>query len=258
MKYKAVVFFDLDGTLLNEHSEITPETKQAIEELRKNNILPVIATGRAYPESIDVLKVSGIDSMVACNGLHVMIENKTIYSKYIDPKECVRLVEFNQTSNHGIVFVNEENIWVHDYNQSITRAFGDLHLHTPPVDENGHLTRNVVMPVIVSFDPKTDDEYRKHFPELAFYRTTPGIMDVVPFGINKGTGIQKAIKILGLEGIPTYAFGDGQNDFHLLENVDYAIAMENAIPKLKEIADFISTSNADNGIVNGLKHYGLI
>ena len=44
----------------------------------------------------------------------------------------------------------------------------------------------------------------------------------------------------------------------MLQAVTHPVAMGNALPILKEIAEFITTDNTDNGIVNGLKHYGLI
>lgn len=59
---------------------------------------------------------------------------------------------------------------------------------------------------------------------------------------------------MGLNGIPTYAFGDGINDLALFEACDYGIAMGNAREELKEKATFISTKNTENGIVNGLKN----
>jgi len=54
------------------------------------------------------------------------------------------------------------------------------------------------------------------------------------------------------------AFGDAENDIEMLKAVQHPVAMGNAIPVLKEIAEFITTDNTDNGIINGLKHYGLI
>ena len=50
MNYKALAFFDLDGTLLDEHSQITPEISEAMHRLRQNDVLPIIATGRTETE----------------------------------------------------------------------------------------------------------------------------------------------------------------------------------------------------------------
>lgn len=49
--YRAITFFDLDGTLLDAKSKITPEVAKAMNALKENNVLPVIATGRTEAES---------------------------------------------------------------------------------------------------------------------------------------------------------------------------------------------------------------
>ena len=74
-------------------------------------------------------------------------------------------------------------------------------------------------------------------------------IDIVRKGVSKGSGVKNLFNTLGLNGIPTYAFGDGINDLALFEACDYGIAMGNAREELKEKATFISTKNTENGIV---------
>lgn len=58
--------------------------------------------------------------------------------------------------------------------------------------------------------------------------------------------------------VPTFAFGDGPNDFDLFKACDFKIAMGNAVDGLKEIADFVTKTNLEGGINHALKHYQLI
>ncbi|MGG5317999.1 hypothetical protein IGI49_004898 [Enterococcus sp. AZ071] len=60
------------------------------------------------------------------------------------------------------------------------------------------------------------------------------------------------------ENVPTYAFGDGNNDLPMFEAVDYRIAMGNGTDKIKKAADFVTKSNEDGGIIHGLHHLNLI
>lgn len=57
--YKAVVFFDLDQTLLNDDKQVPPENVAALKALEANQILPVIATGRNYYELADIMAATG-------------------------------------------------------------------------------------------------------------------------------------------------------------------------------------------------------
>jgi HAD-superfamily hydrolase, subfamily IIB len=67
--YQAVVFFDLDGTLLQDDKTLSSTVIQAITQLRQNHVLPVIATGRNLFEIQYVLQQTGIDSAVRPMGV---------------------------------------------------------------------------------------------------------------------------------------------------------------------------------------------
>ncbi len=66
------------------------------------------------------------------------------------------------------------------------------------------------------------------------------------------------MKKLDLGDIPSYAFGDQMNDLQMFAEVKFPIAMGNGVPEVKEKASFVTKSNINGGIVNGLRHYGLI
>ncbi|KLD57675.1 hypothetical protein WP50_31955 [Lactiplantibacillus plantarum] len=67
--YQAVVFFDLDGTLMQDDKTVAASSVRAIQQLRANHVLPVIATGRNVFEVQDVMTTTGIDSIVSANGI---------------------------------------------------------------------------------------------------------------------------------------------------------------------------------------------
>lgn len=64
MKPTALVFFDLDGTLLNEESLVDEDVKEALVQLKDNGAVPFIATGRSPIEIQHVLKETVIDSFI--------------------------------------------------------------------------------------------------------------------------------------------------------------------------------------------------
>ncbi|WP_255565907.1 HAD-IIB family hydrolase [Desemzia sp. RIT 804] len=65
---KGLVFFDLDGTLLNTKSELDREVSDALESMKQNNVIPFVATGRSPLEIKHVLENSPIDSFITLNG----------------------------------------------------------------------------------------------------------------------------------------------------------------------------------------------
>ncbi len=85
----------------------------------------------------------------------------------------------------------------------------------------------------------------------------PWALDVTKINVSKCTGIKRMLKKLG-EDIPTYAFGDGSNDIPMGKFVDHFIAMGNATESVKNIAEYVTSSNDNGGILNGLEHYRLL
>lgn len=83
---KKIVFFDLDGTVLNEDKQILESTKTAIRLLQDKGVYTAIATGRV-PLMFDwILEELNIDSYVSTNGQYVVFEGKEIYSNPLDPE----------------------------------------------------------------------------------------------------------------------------------------------------------------------------
>jgi energy-coupling factor transporter ATP-binding protein EcfA2 len=72
---------------------------------------------------------------------------------------------------------------------------------------------------------------------------------VVPSGINKATGLEAALLEMGLSPRNVVAIGDAENDHALLNLCEYAVAVANAVPMLKEIADWVTTAADGNGVV---------
>ncbi len=254
--YKAFAFFDLDGTLLNEHSQITPEISQAIAQLKERKVIPVIASGRTNSEVTEIMKQAGIYSMISMNGQHVVFEGKEIYTNLLSPEICQRMLTMAQKRGDALGFYNSEKIRLTQQTTLAKQAFNLIHSDVPAVDPAFYQNNPVNMLLLLSTDG--DEEYHKEFPELTFFRNGPYSIDIIAKGSSKGQGVKEFVKALDLQGIPTYAFGDGLNDIDLFKACDYRIAMGNARDELKKLATFISLKNTENGIIYALKHYNLL
>ncbi len=80
-------YFDLDGILLDSRSKITPEVANAMEALKKNNVLPVIATVRQKTEIKHIMSDAGITSAVTMNGSYISVDGKEIHSEKFSTDE---------------------------------------------------------------------------------------------------------------------------------------------------------------------------
>lgn len=80
-----------------------------------------------------------------------------------------------------------------------------------------------------------------------------------PKGIGKGVGVARALEYLGRTGnARTFGFGDSGNDLGMLAAVETAVAMGNAMPEVKALADYVTDDVAHDGTVTAMQHFGLI
>ena len=255
---KALVFFDLDGTLLNNKSEVDQEVTLALETLKENGGVPFIATGRSPLEIQHVLDTTPIESFITLNGQYIMYEGKEIYRSQMPKELLIRLKEAADDLDLAVSFYTSDKIRVTYTSQEVERAYNFLHAKAPAVDAAIHLNEEVLMALILTTDTSIDDQFREKFPELSFYRNTPFSIDVITKGNSKATGIQELVKLMQFDNIPTYAFGDGPNDLEMVSHADYGVAMANGIDVLKNTADYITSSHVEGGIIEGLEFYDLI
>ncbi|MDT2806352.1 Cof-type HAD-IIB family hydrolase [Vagococcus lutrae] len=253
---KGFAFFDLDGTLLNHQSEVDEQVASALVALKNNGIIPVIATGRTNTEIQHVLDDTVIESSITMNGQYVLFEGEEIYSDLISSDVVDKMLQKTAEKGHQLGLYNEKGITISEQTPAVKVAYEYIHQGMPEENAKRHWEEPINMMLIIGKDQ--DAFYHKHFPELTFFRNGPYTIDVISKGGSKGRGVAKFVEHIGLTDIPTYGFGDGPNDMDLLAACDYKIAMGNAIPSLKEQADFVTKANTDNGIVHALKHFNLI
>lgn len=257
-KPKALVFFDLDGTLLNDQSTITSEINTAIQQLLENNVVPFIATGRSPSEIRKIAQTSGITSFVALNGQFVSYKGREVYRNALPAESVAKLKKVADEGDFPVSFYSTEGFYATKSDENLKKAYHFIGEEPPEIDADYSKGREILMALVLSDHKEKDAQLIELFPEFSFYRNTPYSIDVISKGHSKATGIDELIRTMGLEDVPLYAFGDGSNDIEMLQRVDVAIAMENGIEAVKKEADYITASNVNGGIVQGLKKYDLI
>ena len=254
---KGLVFFDLDGTLLNKKGQVDLEVIEAIQQLKDNGYEPLLATGRSPIEVSEVIRSTNIHSGVFMNGQVVIFKGELLIHHEI-PKETIEgLLQFAKENHHGITCYNVNAFKMIESVPFAKEAYEYIHTPAPDIIPTFYKEEDINMLLLLSRD-NNDEAYQQAFPELRFIRNFPYALDVITAGNSKATGIRALIHTLNTDSIMTYAFGDGANDLEMFQEVDIAIAMGNAIPLLKEKANYVSADNDKGGIIQGLKQYHLI
>ncbi len=76
-----------------------------------------------------------------------------------------------------------------------------------------------------------------------------GAVMVLPAGVNKATGLERALRKLGLSRHEVVGVGDAENDHSFLQRCECAVAVANAAPSIKEIAAFVTSAESGGGVI---------
>ncbi len=253
-----IVFFDIDGTLLDHEKNLPSTTKKAIKQLQQNGTYVAIATGRS-PFMYEALrKELAIESFVSFNGQYVVFENKVIYKKPLHPNSLEALVGDARTKSHPVVFLNEKTMRGNTpHHPFIEESMGSLKFTHPDCDEQFYQDKEIYQSLLFC-EAEEEKFYRQKYRDFHFIRWHNYSVDILPSGGSKAEGIKQMISKLDFSLDEVYAFGDGLNDIEMIQSVGTGVVMGNASDELKKYADFITKDVSDQGIPYALQELGLI
>lgn len=257
-KMSKIVFFDIDGTLLNHKKELPSATAESIKKLKQNGVYVAIATGRAPFMFEELREELGIESFISFNGQYVVFENEVIYENSLNQSQIEKIIPHSKENKHPLVFMNETtmkaNVGRHSY---IEQSLGSLNFKHPEEDASFYMGRKIYQSLLFCTE-KEEKQYHEQYENFKFIRWHPYSVDILPSGGSKAEGIKKMIAKLGFRLEDVYAFGDGLNDIEMIQTVGNGVAMGNAVAELKEHAKLITKDVDANGITYGLKELQLI
>lgn len=274
------IFVDIDGTLVNDNGVIPESARHAIQAARNKGNLVFICTGRSiaeiYPDILDV----GFDGIIGAAGGYIEHGNEVLLHERIQKEQVQLLVDF--FNKHEIDFYLESNggLFASINCKSHLQLIIDQFIKENPDSEDE--IKNGLQPfydVLIEGEDLVRDDINKisflgsdiPFDEIKNYFQShfTVIPSTVPMfgensgelslqGIHKATAIEKLIKHLNIDKENTFGYGDGLNDIEMLQFVNHGIAMGNAKRAVMDVADDVTGSPDEDGILNSFKKYHLI
>ncbi|WP_079709261.1 Cof-type HAD-IIB family hydrolase [Paraliobacillus ryukyuensis] len=259
MKEQSIIFFDIDGTLLDHDKKLPQNTKKAVQQLQADGHTVAIATGRA-PFMFESLRNElNINTYVSYNGQYVVANGEVVYKNPLDLNALLELTKVGLENNHPIVYMDHEdmkaNVPHHDY---ISESIASLQIDQFPTHDPYYYQDREILQSLFFCSEGEEVYYQNNFPAFNFVRWHPLSVDVLPKGGSKAKGIEQAMTALGIAKVNQYAFGDGLNDLEMLSTVTHSVAMGNAKAEVKEVAKYVTKSVDEDGILYGLKMVGLL
>lgn len=253
-----IVFFDIDGTLVDHQKKIPKETIDAVKALKNNGVYVAMATGRAPFMIEGIRETLEIDSFVSFNGQYVVFEGETVYANPLPTAQLTSLYDRAKQGGHSMIFMNHNGMKASVSDDPyITNSLASLKFKYPEVDPEFFRKESIYQALLFCEDGY-EKTYEDNLERYRFIRWHDYSCDVLPGGGSKAVGVDKLIEASGLSIANSYGFGDGLNDLEMIQYVGTGVAMGNSVPELKEVADLVTDDVNKGGLANGLARLGLL
>jgi Cof subfamily protein (haloacid dehalogenase superfamily) len=262
---------DVDGTLLDEHERITPRTRAAVRAAVDAGVQFVLATGRPPRWIAPVVDALGLTPMAVCaNGavIYDSATDKILSARTLSPDVLAELAEIATRVIPGAgLAVERVGRSAHDAaTPQFVSSPGYEHAWLNPdnteVSVQDLLSAPAVKLLIRKAGARSGDMAAALAAHVGIegdltYSTNNGLIEVVPLGVSKATGVEEVAQPLGIVAADVVAFGDMPNDVPMLRWAGLGVAMGNAHPDAIEAADEVTAPNTDDGLARVLERWWL-
>ncbi len=254
MTPKALVM-DVDGTLVERtRLRITAEIIHRVETLKKRGVKIILASGRAdFAMCPTVLNGFQADYYVCVNGSNVVDANKNIlYENRFTMEQLTALWKFCENENYPIGLSFEDAYYAYvnyaQFSQYYIKNTGYDTFVKNGEDHVRHL-RSMPFGAFACIPMDCAKRFTDANPDLRLVPYEPGNYDVYKTTTSKADGIEKLLKKLHLNWDEVAAIGDSYNDMEMIRSAGIGVAMGNGQDALKRVADFVTKSIEEAGVV---------
>ena len=277
---------DMDGTLLNSKMQISQKNIDAIKKAQANGIEFLIATGRAPAESKKLVQSTGVKTgFINLNGAMVFnSQGKLMVKEPIKRDKALEIIHLLEKTGYYFEIITAEHVYS---NSRMHRIANFAHLVTG-LNKNISFKRAVsvaagsdqVLKVnfvkdyreiisqpnfevmkLIAFNDRGEEAFvniKKDLSKLGdIVVTASGAnnIEVNSIKAQKGIALMDYAKLRGYKKQEVAAIGDNLNDESMISMAGCGVAMANAIPKIKELASFVTKNNNEDGVAYAIEHF---
>lgn len=273
MPYRLLAL-DIDGTLVNGEHELTPATRNAVRRAMDAGIEVALVTGRRYSRTLPLVEPIGIEvPLVTANGALIKHphDHATLFRAEFGSGVTEKALAVIDAAGYEAVMYGDTFLQGFDY--YCTR----LDTSKPELAEYFSLNPGCecLYPQLLSDPPRglfagfmmgTRDEMQsleaelhRQLPEQLYIhvlrspRYSGYMCEIAPAGVSKWTGVLHLAEERGIAAEEICAVGDDVNDIPMIRGAGLGVAMGNAVPELKAVADRVAPCNNSDGLVEVIR-----
>lgn len=261
MKYKLIAI-DIDGTLLNNQKEILNQTKIDIKSAYEKGVIITICTGRGYPAAkryIDELDLN--IPLILYNGSRVRMskDDTLLLNNTIDSKVAQKVYNLIEEHNGTCCFWSNDKLFFNK-NNHYTIYYENLTTIKPNIIDKSHDGLFNQINKFIWFDESdvlvdVQNNVLNNVMGINYFKSQSELLEIVPSNVSKGLTLEKLASLLGVKQEEVIAIGDDENDISMIKYAGLGIAMGNAKETVKQVADYITLTNEENGVGEAIKKF---
>ncbi len=256
--------FDLDGTLLSEAREISPSVRRAVARAQDQGVVVTVATGRMFSALLPYARELGITAPVlAYQGGWIQEPDAStpLYRISLSRDVARRTLQLAEAHAWHTVLYADGRIFLKEmvYSEDF---YADLLGTDYQVVPTWHdvLAEHTPDKVLFVADPNAipgmGTTLKHHLDGKAqIFRSHARFIEVVPLSVDKGVGVAWLAERLGIPQQAVLTVGDQENDAPMIAWAGVGVAMGNAAPAVKAVADWIAPPIEEDGAVVALERY---
>ncbi|MGV9699861.1 HAD-IIB family hydrolase [Streptomyces sp. NPDC003470] len=250
-----LVATDLDGTLLRSDLTVSARTRRALERVASSGAHHLVVTGRPAVACRQLLNALGYRGLAVCG------QGAQLYDAGAD--RLLSSVSLDRDLARGVVAKVEAELGRVELGVvtsppesrfKVTPGFGERVRHGWDVTTDPGRLWAAPIDKLILHHPHVDEDrlaavaQRLTGGQVTVVHSVKGMVEVLPAGTDKGTGVARAAELLGFTGADTVAFGDMPNDIPLLAWAAHGVAVANAHHDLRAMADEVAPGNDEDGV----------
>lgn len=253
-----LVALDVDGTVLDHDGSLPSDVRAAVRAVVEAGVPVVLATGRSWHGTLPVVEELGLGvGLSVCSNGAVVVDypsERIVKAVTFDPRAVIEKVEAHAPGT--LIAVEEIG---RGYRLSGHFPEGDL-TGEMIIEDAEQLSSRPVTRIILRDPNASDHDFvalaeRLGLHGVQYYVGYSAWLDIAPEGVTKAAGLEEVIAALGVTATDVLAVGDGRNDVEMLTWAGRGVAMGQAPLEVQRIADAVTGTYADRGLVTELRRW---
>ena len=256
MTDKKILVLDIDGTLVNSEKKITPETLKYLKMIQEQGHIVALASGRPFPglkqysDALGLAEYGGYALSFKGGKVISCATQEVIYTKSSPNRYAKILYEFAK------VITGTDTDGYMEFEARLN------HMELCQVDDFLKVVDFDMIKCLMTAEPEVAEQYEKELaalvsPDLNVFRSEPYFIEITVKGVDKAESIARLLEHIDMKREQCICCGDGFNDKTMVEYAGVGVAMGNAQQVVKDVADYVTASCDEDGLVEVIKKFVL-